>query len=212
MNEMTALIKWTPFLLGGFVWNIVIGVLAMTIGTSMGIVLASFRLSDKKWLRNLSFGLTTLSCNVPTIVFQFYLVIMLPSEWEIPILEWTINFPAWLKASLALAIAVLGFTSDNLMIALRQWRSGNHAAAMLFIPAWINYMLIIIMASSTASIIGVSEIISRCNIIISASNYANDGRLMLPVYLYVSLIFLSFCYPLNCFMKKLQTYLHAKYV
>jgi polar amino acid transport system permease protein len=212
MNEIAALIKWTPFLLGGFGWNIAIGVLAMTIGTSIGIVLASLRLSDKKWLRNLSYALTTLSCNVPTIVFQFYLVIMLPSEWEIPGLEWTINFPAWLKAALALAIAVLGFTSNNLMIALRQWRAGNHSAAMLFIPAWINYMLIIIMASSTASIIGVSEILSRCNIIISASNYGNDGRLMLPVYLYVSLIFLFFCYPLNYLMKKLQSYLHTKFV
>lgn len=212
MSEMSALIKWTPFLLGGFVWNILIGVLAMTIGSLLGVVLASLRLSDKKWLKNISYGLTTLSCNVPTIVFQFYLVIMLPSDWAIPGLEWTINFPAWLKASLALAIAVLGFTSNNLMIALRQWRAGNHAAAMLFIPAWINYMLIIIMASSTASIIGVSEILSRCNIVISASNYGSDGRLMLPVYLYVSMIFLSFCYPLNCLMKKLQSYLREKYV
>jgi polar amino acid transport system permease protein len=212
MNEFSKLINWTPFLLGGFFWNILIGILAMMIGSIAGVLLARFRLSEKKWLRKISQGLTALSCNVPTIVFQFYLVIMLPSEWVLPGLGWIIHFPGWLKAALALSIAVLGFTSDNLMIAIRQWRAGNRSIAMLFIPAWINYLLIIIMASSTASIIGVNEIISRCNIIISAGNYSNDGRLMLPVYMYASLIFLSFCYPLNLLLKKLQSYLQRKYI
>ena len=37
------LMVWTPFLLEGFVWNILISLVAMTIGTVIGAVLARMR-------------------------------------------------------------------------------------------------------------------------------------------------------------------------
>ena len=94
----------------------------------------------------------------------------------------------------ALAMAVIGFTSDNLMPAIRDWRRGDHSAALLFIPNWTSYMLIIVIASSTASIIGVSELVSRCNTVINATG---NTELLLPVYLYACACFFLFCYPLT---------------
>ncbi len=199
MNELKALVTWTPYLLEGFLWNILIAAFAMVLGTAVGAALAWARLSDGRSLRRLSTGLTELTRNIPTIVFQFYLALMLPSEWLVPGTAWVIGVPAWLKASLALSVAVVGFTSDNLLIAMREWRKGEHGAALLFVPAWGTYLLIIVIASSTASIIGVGELVSRANTVIIATG---NSQLMIPVYLYAICIFFCFCYPLIALLNR----------
>lgn len=208
MNEFDALVVWTPYLLGGFAWNILIALLAMIQGTAFGAVLAYMRMARKPWPRRISLGITELSRNVPTMVFQFYLAIMLPGEWLVPGTEWIIGVPAWLKASLALAVAVVGFTSDNLFLALQEWRQGHHGAALLFVPAWASYLLIIVLASSTASMIGVGELVSRCNAVLNAT--ANTA-LMIPLYVYASLIFFVFCYPLIVLLKWTRVRLALRY-
>jgi len=195
------LLTWTPYLLGGFALNILISLVAMLIGTGIGWTLAALRLSAHPRRVRVSLILTEFSRSIPTIVFQFYLAFMLPAEILLPFSKTIINFPVWIKASLALAIAVIGFTSDNLTIAMDQWKKGNHNAAFLFIPSWTSYALIIVMASSTASIIGVSELLSRCNTVINATG---DTQLMLPIYLYACLFFFCFCYPLTMLMKKIS--------
>ena len=198
---------WTPYLLTGFGLNILIGLLAMLVGTSLGWGLALLRLSTRGAWVKLSLLLTEITRNIPTIVFQFYLAFMLPAEFVLPGTNLTLGFPGWLNASLALAMAVIGFTSDNLTSALKAWREGDHSAALLFLPNWTSYMLIIVIASSTASIIGVSELVSRCNTVINATG---NTRLMLPVYLYACLCFFFFCYPLTRLMQWSRTYLAAR--
>nr|WP_315491334.1 ABC transporter permease subunit [uncultured Rhodoferax sp.] len=205
-DVLQALWAWTPFLLGGFAINVLIAVSAMVMGTILGWCLALLRLSVKPRVVRVSLLMTELTRNIPTIVFQFYLVFMLPSEFKLPGTSITVAFPAWLIASAALGIAVVGFTSDNLTKALRDWRQGDHSAAFLFIPSWTSYMLIIVIASSTASIIGVSELVSRCNTVVNATGRTS---LMLPVYLYACVLFFLFCYPLTQLMRKVHTRLAA---
>ena len=41
---------WTPYLAEGFVWNIVISLAAMAVGTVLGILLALARGSGRTWL------------------------------------------------------------------------------------------------------------------------------------------------------------------
>ncbi len=207
-NEIfTHLATWTPYLLGGFGLNILISLIAMLVGTGVGWILASLRVSDSPRRARASLVATEFSRSIPTIVFQFYLAFMLPVEILIPFTKIILTFPVWLKASLALAIAVVGFTSDNLTIALDEWKKGNHNAAFLFIPSWTSYALIIVMASSTASIIGVSELVSRCNTVINATG---NTQLMLPIYLYACLFFFAFCYPLTLLMKKISVMLSRR--
>lgn len=185
------LVRWTPFLAGGFVWNIVISLVSMLIGTALGAVLAFMRQSDGRIAVRSSLLITELARNVPTFLFLFYLAYLLPSE--VAIMGTAIQFPAWLKASLALSIAVVGFVSDTMALAIRDWRNGQREAAALFVPSWMMYLLIIIMASSTASVIGVSEIVSRCNTVIAATGKIS---LLLWIYFYAMLWFFLFCYPL----------------
>ena len=204
-TEITSrLLALTPYFLEGFAMNILVAAVAMVVGTLAGWALALLRLSGRARWEGLSMALTDLSCGVPTIVFQFYLAFVLPGELALPGSTTTLVLPPWLKASLALALAVVGFTSDNLATALRDWRIGHHRAAILFIPSWTSYALIIVMASSTASIIGVGELLSHCNTAINASG---NTQLMLPIYLYACVIFFSFCFPLTLLMKQLSLWL-----
>ncbi len=193
---VSALIVWTPFLAIGFLWNILISMVAMAIGTGLGAGLAVLRLSNRPVAVRASALATELTRNTPTFVFQFYLAFVVPTEIEIGGAIYT--FPVWFKASLALSIAVAGFVSDNFSIALRQWRAGDRGAALLFVPSWTSYFLIIVMASSAASVIGVSELVSRCNTVIAA---VGSSSLMLWIYLYAMLWFFAFCFPLNHLMR-----------
>jgi polar amino acid transport system permease protein len=209
LQVLKELQTWTPYLLGGFAINIGIALLAMVVGTAFGGCLAVLRLSEKSGLVRAGLVLTELTRNVPTIVFQFYLVYMLPREFTLPGTDFTMGFPAWLSASLALAMAVIGFTSDNLVPAIRDWRSGKHTTALLFLPNWTGYMLIIVIASSTASIIGVSEIVSRCNTVINATG---NAALMIPVYLYACGFFILLCYPLTRIMGWIHLKISRRYL
>lgn len=205
MNSLAEITRelatWTPYLAGGFAMNILISIAAMTIGTCLGWGVAHMRLSATPRTYRASMVLTELTRNIPTFVFLFYLAFVLPSEFSIPFTTVIVGIPSWFKASLALSIAVVGFCSDNLSTAISAWRKGDKGAALLFIPSWTSYALIIVMASSTASVIGVSELVSRCNTVINATG---NTSIMLPVYLYACVFFVGFCHPLNRLMKHLR--------
>ena len=185
--------------------NVLISIVAMAVGTAMGAGLALLRLSPRKVASHIGAALTETARNIPTFVFLFYLAFLIPGEIHVG--DALVTAPAWFKAALALSIAVVGFVSDNLMIAIRDWRRGDHSAATLFLPSWTAYLLIIVMASSTASVVGVSEIVSRCNTVIGA---VGRDDLMLWVYLYAMAWFFIFCYPLTALMRRVRGRMEAR--
>ncbi|MDI6024971.1 hypothetical protein QBK99_01930 [Corticibacterium sp. UT-5YL-CI-8] len=193
----TMLWIWTPFLAGGFLWNILISAATMAIGTPLGYGLARLRLSG--W--RLGRFLTAAARLPPTFVLIYYLAYVLPTE--ISIGGVSLEIAGWIKASLALSVAVAGFVSDNALSAIRHHRRGETVEAFYFIPAWTTYFLIIVMASSTASVIGVPEIVQRANTVIAA---VGDPRATLWVYIYTMLWFLMFCWPLS----RLMNYARAR--
>ena len=175
----------------GFVWNIVLSVATMAIGTPIGLALALMRASHRHRISRLGELATGLARNVPTFVMLFYLAYVLPPEFTV--FGQTVMIAPWLKASLALAIAVAGFVSDNALAAIRHLRAHDTPAALLLVPAWTNYFLIIFMASSTASVIGVPEIVQRANTVVGA---VGNVDVMLWVYLYAMIWFFAACWPL----------------
>lgn len=176
-----ALVAWTPYLAGGFVWNIAISFVALVLGLAAGFALAVLRLSTRTAASRAGGWLTSASRSVPTFVFQYYLIFMLPDAFVLPLVDVTVALPAWLKAALALSLAVSGFTSDNLLGPVRDWRAGSRASARLFVSHLVNYFVVIVMASSAASVIGVPELVSRCNTVINALGRSDA---MIWVYLY----------------------------
>ena len=201
-DTLAQLWTWTPFLLQGFGWNLLIAICASVLGTAIGIALVWFQFSNNSMLSRSGNFLGQLFYRVPTIALMFYCAFLLPQEFEWPWGGELQSFPAWIKATLALSASPIGFTAQNLPSAVQHWRSGNRGAALLFIPSWCNSLLITIIASSGASLVGVSEIVSRTNKIISA---LQDSSLLVPLYLYASCFFLLLCYPLTLALKQLHT-------
>ena len=96
--------------------------------------------------------------------------------------------PLWIKATLALTIPVIGFASDQGLALRRQRRQGIAEAEATWLASWLQYFLIILMATATASVIGADEIVGRANRVI-----ATDHRpeFLIATYLYVSGWFLA---------------------
>ncbi|KAB8044230.1 ABC transporter permease [Janthinobacterium aquaticum] len=184
-ETLDILATWTPFLLQGFMWNIVIAICAVSLGTCIGALLAWLRVAGSPKVSRGAARLSTFLGAVPTLALIFYVVFVLPSDITIPLLDVTITIPQWLKAVIGLASAPLSYTTESLVVAHRNWSRGNIDAVMLFIPSWINVFLISFGASSGASLVGVSELVSRCNTVIAATGTG----MMVPVYLYCSLFF-----------------------
>jgi polar amino acid transport system permease protein len=159
------------------------------------------RLKGSRFAVRASAFLSNVFYKIPTLGLMFYCAVLLPNEFQIPWSDQTFLFPNWVKAALALSAAQVGFTAQNLTLSINYWSQGQHGAALLFIPNWASNLLITIIASSSASLVGVSEIVSRCNKVIAATD---NTALMVPMYLYASLFFLLFCFPLTLAMKKFK--------
>lgn len=185
METLSFLLTWTPFLLQGFMWNILIAVCAVSLGSLMGAGLAWMRVKQGGKLGLFAERLSSFLRGVPTLALIFYAVFMLPNEITVIGTEWTVRIPQWVKAVIGLSAAPLSFTSESLVVAYRAWSRGDIGAALLFIPTWINVFLISFVASSASSLVGVSELVSRCNTVIAATGTG----VMVPVYIYCSFYF-----------------------
>ena len=196
---------WSPYLAEGFVWNIVVSLVAMAIGTFVGMVLALLRGGAGWGMKHGGGAVTTLARNAPTFVMLFYLAYIIPTEFEL--FGAVVTIPAWIKASLALGIAVAGYVSDNALVAIRHLSRHETAEALLFVPAWTSYFLIIVMASTTASVIGVPELVRRADTVIGA---VDKVGLALWVYLWAMVWFLGFSILLTLIMNRLSRHIRRR--
>ncbi len=196
---------WSPYLAEGFGWNIIVSLLAMAVGTIVGMLLALLRGGSHWSVRHSGGAVTTLARNAPTFVMLFYLAYIIPTEFTL--FGAAATFPAWIKASLALGIAVAGYVSDNALAAIRHLRRHEIAEALLFVPAWTSYFLIIVMASSTASVIGVPELVRRADTVIGA---VDKVGLALWVYLWAMIWFLGFSLLLTFGMNRLSRHIKKR--
>ncbi|WP_187428035.1 hypothetical protein ROLI_001500 [Roseobacter fucihabitans] len=178
------LIERTPYLAGGFAMNIVISILSMTFGTMLGVGMGALRVRGGV-IGKPARLMTDLCRNVPSFVLMFYMAFMLPSEVDVTGVIYQV--PLWLKATLALTFPVIGFASDQTLGYVRQRDAGLHGARETFLVAWVQYFLIIIMASATASVIGADEIVGRANIVIASGDGAG---FLLATYVYVAFWFI----------------------
>lgn len=183
---MEDLLRHTGFLAGGFAINLLISVAAMGLGTVIGVAIGRWRFSRAPGSRIVAGFGTSICRNVPSFVLLFYMASMIPSELDFG--GRIVAVPLWIKATLALVFPVVGFASDQSLGYFQQVRNGVSGAVEIFAVAWLQYFLIIIMASATASVIGADEIVGRANTVIAAQN---DDGFLLKMYLFVSVWFLA---------------------
>ncbi len=133
-GAVTILLRWAPLIFQGFLFNLLISVLSMALGTAVGVLFGIGQVSPSAIMRQPSWAATQFFRNAPWLVLLFYAMFLLP--FEIRLGPVTIAFPAWVKAIIGLALPVAANVSEIVRGGIRsiptgQWES---AEALAFDP------------------------------------------------------------------------------
>ena len=213
------LVKWTPLLAKGFVFNLLISVCAMAVGTIAGVLLGLARISLLRPVRGTSWIVVQFFRNAPWLVLLFFVMYLLPFEFHVAGV--TIPFPDWIKATFGLALPIMANMAEIVRGAVQsiptaQWDAARALAfsrretlwkiilpqcVKRMLPPWMNWYAILTMATTLASIVGVSEVMGNTLRITNA-----EGRtdLLIPIYSYVLLWFFVYCYPIAVATRRLE--------
>jgi len=207
------LVRWMPLLLEGFVFNLVISVCAMGIGTFVGAGLGLGQISLNPLLRKFSWAITQFFRNSPWLVLLFFSMFLLPFEFKVG--DMTIPLPDWVKAIIGLSLPVMANVSEIVRGAVQSLPSGQWEAAeslaytrrqtlwlvilpqcvKRMLPPWMNLYAILTMATVLASIVGVSEVMTLTGQALAAEGGRTD--LLAPFYSFILLLFFVYCYPIS---------------
>lgn len=213
------LIKWTPLLAQGFLFNLLISVMAMAIGTVAGVLLGLARISLLAPVRGTSWLVVQFFRNAPWLVLLFFTMYLMPFQFRVG--DATIPFPDWIKATLGLALPIMANLAEIVRGAVQsiptaQWEAARSLAfsrretllhvilpqcIKRMLPPWMNWYAILTMATTLASIVGVAEVMTLTGRITNA-----EGRtdLLIPIYSYVLLWFFVYCYPIAAWTRRLE--------
>lgn len=217
---------WSPLLLQGFVFNLVISAAAMIIGTAAGVPLGIAQTSAWRPVRMGSWLLTQFFRNSPWLVLLFLCMFLLP--FRITIFGVTIPLPDWLKAILGFALPVMANVSEIVRGAIQsvptsQWESAESlgftrrqtlAQIILpqslkrMLPPWMNLYSLITMSTVNASVVGVSEMITLTNDVLAAEG--SRPSLLAPLYGFALVCFFLYCYPIARWTQSLESRFNVK--
>ena len=213
------LAKWTPLLAKGFLFNLLISVCAMTIGTVSGLALGFARISLFAPVRGTSWAVVQFFRNAPWLVLLFFVMYLLPFEFHV--VGVTVPFPDWIKATIGLALPIMANMAEIVRGAVQsiptaQWEAARSLAfsrretlwkiilpqcVKRMLPPWMNWYAILTMATTLASIVGVSEVMT---ITLRITNAEGRTDLLIPIYSYVLLWFFVYCYPISVATRRLE--------
>ena len=213
VDAFGALWKWLPFLVTqGFLFNVIISLLTMLIGTAAGVVLGLAQISPNTLVRMPAQFLTQAFRNSPWLVLLFIVLLALP--FEITIGGVIIKIPDWMKAVFGLCLPIMANISEVVRGAIQSVPTGQWEAAeslaysrrqtlwqiilpqcfKRMIPPWMNWYAILTMATPLCSLLGVEELITLSRQAIEAED--NHPELLVPFYTFALLIFFAYCYPI----------------
>ena len=109
-SVLATLLKWSPLIMEGFVFNIAISFLAMAIGTFFGMFLGLAQISLLRPMRKSAWFATHFFRNAPWLVLLFYCMFLLPFKFTL--FGTTVPFPDWMKVMLGLSLPVMVNVSE----------------------------------------------------------------------------------------------------
>ncbi len=218
-SVLDALLRWSPVLLTGFAFNILISFFAMGLGTVTGTILGIMQVSLLPPIRGTSWFITQFFRNAPWLVLLFYVMFLMPFEFEV--FGVIIPFPDWIKGVIGLALPVMANISEIvrgaiLSIPTGQWEAARSLAfsrrqilaqiilpqcIKRMLPSWMNLYAILTMATVLTSVVGVAEVMTLTQRALSAEN---RPEFLVPFYGSVMLLFFIYCYPIARFTQKLE--------
>ena len=216
---LATLAQWTPLLFHGFLFNLLISIIAMALGSAAGIVLGVLLISRRKPVAVSAYGLMQIFRNAPWLVLMFFVMFLTPFEFRTPF--GTIPFPDWIKATVGLALPVMANVSEIVRggivsLPYTQWEAAHSLgfdhlqtlrliilpqAVKRMLPPWMNLYAILAQSTTLASILGVAEVLTLTRNVLGA-----EGRteLLMPFYGYILLWFFLYCYPIAAYTKRLE--------
>ena len=207
MRDIDILVTWTPYLLEGLGWNIIISVIATIVGMLLGSIFVWIKFRQSLISRRAGEVIPAILRGAPTLFLLFYLAILIPNEISLFDGKITLVVPIWLKAALALTASPLAFTAWNLYSSINFWKGGQRGAAILFIPNCMNGFMITLLASSGASLVGVNELVGRTSTVIKTL----DTDYSLILYSYAACLFLCTALVLKVVVRRLQKMIEGRF-
>ena len=223
-GTVAALVRWLPLVLTGFLFNLLVGVLAMALGTVLGLPLGLTQLAAARPVRAAGWVVIQFLRNAPWLVLLFYVMFLLPFELHVAGL--VVPLPAWLKAVVGLALPVMANVAEIVRGGLRsipaaQWEGAESLAfsrtqVLLMVilpqafrrmlPPWMNLYAILVMATTLISVVGIQDGLSAVRAAVSA-----EGRpeLMMPFYLLLLALFFAYSFPVSRLTGRLERRLRA---
>jgi polar amino acid transport system permease protein len=214
-----ALWEWSPALAVGFGQNILISLLAIAIGSVLGLLVGALAVSPL-WITRLPAKIwVQVFRNAPWLVLIYFTTYVFPFELHIGS-AW-ISFPDWVKVTLGLALPASANVAEIFRGAIgsipgTQWEAARSLAftrGQIFrsiilpqcfkrmLPPWMNLYAVITMGTALASLVGVHDLIDTAQI---ASNTVNRTGFTVLIYLSVLALFFAYCYPISRFTQLLE--------
>lgn len=208
---LSILWKWMPLLLSGFLFNLLVSVLSMAIGTAGGLLLGIAQVSPSPAIKYPSLVVTQFFRNAPWLVLLFYSIIIFPFEFSV--FGLVIPLPASIKAIIGLSLPVMGNVSEIVRggiqsIPSAQWESAESLAFSRrqtlwsiiipqsfkrMLPPWMNVYAMLTMATPLISIVGVEDVMTVARSILAAEG---KTELLMPLYILLLSWFFLYCYPI----------------
>lgn len=210
-DVLAILLKWSPLILQGFLFNLLVSVLSMAAGTGLGLWLGLGRVSQLPWLRRAASGVIQFFRNAPWLVLLFYCMFLLPFSITLPFA--TVPLPDAAKAVIGLSLPVMANVAEIVRggvqsIPVEQWESGEALAfsrsqilwmvilpqcLRRMIPPWMNLYAILTMSTPLISVVGIQDSMTLARAALVA-----EGRtdLFIPMYLMLLSWFFLYCYPI----------------
>ena len=143
-----------PRFLLGMVVNFEIAVIAHAVGLALGMLLALGRRRGGV-AGAIAASAVALMRAAPTFVVMFFLLNALPRDATL------LGVPLALSGVMTVALSLVPYSaayiSDAGLDALRHWRDGSTLGALLFLPNVTRAFFVLVMSSSAAAAIGVTE-------------------------------------------------------
>lgn len=219
LSILADLARWSPLLLQGFLFNILVSVLSMALGTALGAVLGLGQISLSRPVAWAARAVTQFFRNAPWLVILFFCVLALPFNASVAGIA--LPLPAWVKATIGLALPVMGSVSEIVRGAVlsvpgSQWESAESLAfsrrqtlwmiilpqtLKRMLPPWMNTYAILLMATPLISIVGIQDVMA-----IAGGALAAEGKteLMLPMYLMLLVWFYAVAWPISLWTGALE--------
>ncbi len=210
-DVLAILLKWSPLILQGFLFNLLVSVLSMAAGTALGLWLGLGRVSQFPWLRRAASTVIQFFRNAPWLVLLFYCMFLLPFSIRLPFA--TVPLPDAAKAVIGLSLPVMANVAEIVRggiqsIPVEQWESGEALAfsrsqilwmvilpqcLRRMIPPWMNLYAILTMSTPLISVVGIQDSMTLARAALVA-----EGRtdLFIPMYLMLLSWFFLYCYPI----------------